>query len=90
MLGVALIDLRRFEEAVAAATKAVRKNKTFGLANRCLAAALAHLGRDAEAKRMVAQILELEPGFRISDLLSRSGKWPQSYFEGLRKAGLPE
>jgi len=90
MLGVAFIDLRRFEEAVAAATKALRKNKTFGLANRCLAAALAHLGRDAEAKRMVAQILELEPGFRISDLLSRSGKWPQSYFEGLRKAGLPE
>ena len=90
MLGVALIDLRRFEEAVTAATKALRKNKTFGLANRCLAAALAHLGRDAEAKRMVAQILEIEPGFRISDLLSRSGKWPQSYFEGLRKAGLPE
>ena len=90
MLGVAFIDLRRFEEAVAAATKALRKNKTFGLANRCLAAALAHLGRDAEAKKIVVQILEIEPGFRISDLLSRSGKWPQSYFEGLRKAGLPE
>jgi hypothetical protein len=61
MLGVACIDLRRFKEAVAAATKALRKNKTFGLANRCLAAALAHLGRDAEAKRMVAQILVFRP-----------------------------
>jgi TolB-like protein/Flp pilus assembly protein TadD len=90
MLGIAFIDLHRFDEAAAVAMKALRKNKTFGLANRCLAAALAHLGREAEAKRIVDQILELEPSFRISDLLSRSGKWPQSYFDGLRRAGLPE
>jgi adenylate cyclase len=90
MMGVALISLSRFDEAVAAAMKALRKNQTFGLAYRCLAAALAHLGRDAEARRTVAQLLEIEPDFRISEYVARSGQWPQMYIDGLRKAGLPE
>jgi TolB-like protein/Flp pilus assembly protein TadD len=90
MMGVALISLGRFDEAVAAAMKALRKNQTFGLAYRCLAAALAHLGRDAEARRTVAQLLEIEPDFRISEYVARSGQWPQMYIDGLRKAGLPE
>ena len=58
---------------------------------RCLAAALAQLGRDAEAGKAAVQILEMEPDFRISEWVARSGHWRSKVFiEGLRKAGLPE
>ncbi len=53
-MGIALIGLGRFDEAVAAAKKALREKHT-SQAYRCLAAALAHLGRDAEARKTVAQ-----------------------------------
>ena len=89
--GIAFIGLGRFDEAVAAAKNALQTNQTYGPAYRCLAAALAHLGRDAEARKAVAQLLEIEPHFRISDYLARSGQWQaQMFIDGLRKAGLPE
>jgi TolB-like protein/Tfp pilus assembly protein PilF len=86
MTGFALIGLGRFDEAVAAAKKALHKHQTFIPAHSCLASALAHLGRDAEAKKAAARLLELRPRFRISN----STHWPRLYIEGLRKAGLPE
>jgi adenylate cyclase len=90
-MGTAFIGLGRFDEAVAAAKKALQMNQTYGAACRCLAAALAHLGRDAEVRKVVAQFLEIEPHFRISDYLARSGHWrAQVFIDGLRKAGLPE
>jgi adenylate cyclase len=89
-MGIALIGLGRFDEAVAAAKNALRKNQTFPTAYRCLAAALAHLGRDAEARKTVTQLLEIEPNFRISEYLARSGHRQQMFIDGLRKAGLPE
>ena len=72
-MGVAFIGLGRFDEAVAAAKKALRQNQTFATAYRCLAAALAHLGREAEAREAVARLLELEPNFRISEWVARGG-----------------
>ena len=90
-MGVAFIGLGRFDEAVAAAKNALRKNPTFAPAYRCLASALAHLGREAEAREAVARLLELEPDFRISEWVARTGQWrAQMYIDGLRKAGLPE
>jgi adenylate cyclase len=90
-MGTAFIGLGRFDEAVVAAKKALQKNQTYGAAYRCLAAALAHLGRDAEARKAVAQLLEIEPHFRISHYLARSGHWrAQMFIDGLRKAGLSE
>ena len=89
-MSAAFIGLGRFDEAVAAAKKALREKHT-SQAYRCLAAALAHLGRDAEARKAVAQLLEIEPHFRISEWVARNGQWQaQMYIEGLRKAGLPE
>jgi TolB-like protein len=90
MMGVALISLGCLDEAVAAAKKALRKNQTFALAYRCIASALAHLGRDTEARKTVVQLLEIDPDFRISEYVALSGQWPQVYIDGLRKAGLPE
>jgi adenylate cyclase len=70
---------------------ALRENQTDATAYRCLAAALAHLGRDAEARKTVAQLLEIEPHFRISEWVARTGIWQaQMYIDGLRKAGLAE
>ena len=90
-MGIAYIGLGRFDEAVVAAKNALQKNQTLGTAYHCLAAALAHLGRDAEASKTVAQFLEIEPDFRISEWVARSGQWQaQMLIDGLRKAGLPE
>jgi len=88
-MGAAFIGLGRFDEAVAAARKAIRQNELYPVTYRCLAIALAHLGRDAEAKEAAGVLLKLEPGFRISEW--PAGRWmPQIYIDGLRKAGLPE
>ena len=89
-MGVALIELRRFDEAIVAGKKALRQNP-YSAAYRCLAAAFAHLGRDAEAREWAAHVLELDPAFTISAWIARGGQshW-KLYTEGLRKAGLPE
>ena len=58
---------------------------------RCLAVALAHLGREAETKEAVTPMLELEPNFRIAEWVDRiSSSKLQVFINGLRKAGLPE
>jgi adenylate cyclase len=88
-MSAALIDLGRFDEAVATAKKAVLMNQRHAIAYRCLAVALAHLGREAEARETVARLLELEPNFRISEWTV--GRWQsQASIDGLRKAGFPE
>jgi DNA-binding winged helix-turn-helix (wHTH) protein len=88
-MGAAFIGLGRFDEAVAAAKKAIRQNPLYPVTYRCLAIALAHLRREAEAREAAAGLLKLEPGFRISEW--PAGRWlPRIYVDGLRKAGLPE
>ena len=91
-LASAFIRQERFDEAVAAAKKSLRKShQTFTGAYRCLAAALAQLGREAEAKEAAVRMLELDPNFRISEWMPGGGRWQSPQFiEGLRKAGLPE
>jgi adenylate cyclase len=93
-MGMALIELGRFDEAIVAGTKAQRQNPIFPGAYRCLASALAHLERDAEAHEAAARVLEFDPAFSISAWIARAPGWGQSgskvLIEGLRKAGLPE
>ena len=90
-MGIAFIDLGRFDEAVAAARKALSQNQTFAASYRCLTTALAHLGREAEARQAAARLLELEPDFRISKWVAHGGRrQDQLFIDGLRKAGLPE
>ena len=85
-IGYALIELGRFDEAIVAEKKAQRQNPFYPVTYRCLAAAFAHLGRDAEAREAAARLLELDPAFTISSR-TRNAKL---MIEGLRKAGLPE
>ena len=90
-MSVAFIGLRRFDEAVSTAKKAFRQNPLYPFSYRCLASALAHLGREAEVKEAVAGLFELDPDFRISERAARTGASRlQLYVDGLRKAGLPE
>jgi len=90
-IGVALIELHRFDEAVVAGKKAQRQNPAFSGAYRCLASAFAHLGRDAEAHDAAARVLKIDPAFTISAYIARGGLSNVKLFiEGLRKAGLPE
>jgi len=106
-MSAAFIGLGRFDETVAAAKKALRGNPTIlrenpfiAIAYRCLASALVHLGRQAEAREAAAGLLKLEPDFRISEWVTRKGisEWAARtrqlpaglLIDSLRKAGLPE
>jgi TolB-like protein/Flp pilus assembly protein TadD len=90
-MGMALIELGRFDEAIVTGKKALRQNPSFLLAYRCLASAFAHLGRDAEAHDAAARVLEIDPAFTISAYIARGGLSNAKLFiEGLRKAGLAE
>ena len=90
-LGCAFIELRRFEDAIVAGKKALRQNRSFPIAYRCLASAFAHLGRDAEAHEAAARMLEVDPDFTISAWIARGGQTNSNLLiEGLRKLGLPE
>jgi adenylate cyclase len=90
-MGIAFIELRRFEEAIVVGKKALRQNRTYPVALRCLASAFAHVGRDAEAREAAARLLEVDPAFTISAWIARGGQANSKLeIEGLRKAGLPE
>ncbi len=90
-MGMAFIELRRFDEAIVAGKKGQRQNPAYPAAYRCLASAFAHLGRDAEAREAAARVLEFDPSFTISAWIARGGQSNMKLLtEGLRKAGLPE
>jgi adenylate cyclase len=90
-MGMAFIELRRFDEAIVAGKKGLRQSPTYVAAYRCLASAFAHLGRDAEAREAAAHVLEVDPTFTISGWIARGGQSNMKLLtEGLRKAGLPE
>jgi adenylate cyclase len=90
-MGMASLELRRFNEAIVAAKKAQRQSPTYSASYRCLASAFAHLGRDAEAREAAAHLLETDPAFTISSWVARGGQSNSKLtIEGLRKAGLPE
>jgi adenylate cyclase len=90
-MGMALVELRRFDEAIVAGKKALRQSPSYPPAYRCLASALTHLGRDAEAHEAAAGLLEVDPSFTISGWIARGGQSnAKLLIEGLRKVGLPE
>jgi adenylate cyclase len=89
-IGMAFIELRRFDEAIGVGKKSLRQ-KLYVATYRCLASAFAHLERDAEAHDAAARVLEIDPAFTISAFIARGGQTNAKLFiEGLRKAGLPE
>jgi adenylate cyclase len=90
-MAAAFIELRRFDEALAAGKKALRQNASYSPAHRCLVSVFAHLGHDAKAREAAARLLEVDPAFTISAWIARGGQSnSRLLMEGLRKAGLPE
>jgi adenylate cyclase len=93
--GIAFAQLisGRFDEAVSTAKKALQANSRYSTTIRVLASAYANLNAEADARRTVQRLLELEPRLSLSSLIRRSprcGPEMEIYVGGLRKAGLPE
>jgi adenylate cyclase len=91
-MGLAFIELGRFDEAILVGKKALRQRPGDSTAYRCLASAFAHIGSDAEARAAASRLLEVDPSFTISVNLARGVRYSNAklLIEGFRKAGLPE
>src|SRR5262249_15712377 len=83
-----------FENALASARRALEMNPGFTSTHKGYLATLGQLNRVKEATRLLARLLELEPGFCVRSALERSPMKRLSdqhlYAQGLRRAGLPE
>jgi len=85
----------RYDEALTWAKMALRGLPDFHGSLRIAAASCALAGRDDEAKRLIARLLEIDPALRASNLQNLLGPYRQpeylaKYADALRKAGLPE
>jgi adenylate cyclase len=78
-MGMAFIELRRFDEAIVAAKKALRQNSSYAPIYRCFASAFAHLGRNAEAREAAAQCLRTIPPLQYLPGSLAAGNRTRSY-----------
>ena len=81
-----------FVEAASAAGRASAANPRFSVPRYLHAAALHRLGRLDEAKAMAGMVLELQPGFTVSGLVSGNITTPErmaALADALRQLGLP-
>jgi tetratricopeptide (TPR) repeat protein len=83
-----------YEEALPWAEAAARAKPTFGPALRALACCSAATGRQEQAHRAIAQLRELYPTLRVSNLRNllrvRRAEDLSKWEAALRQAGLPE
>ena len=92
-LGHVAFQEARYDEAASCYAKAVQANPRFSSYYFLQAAALALAGRVEEARPIVEQLLELDPGFRISEVFEYTLFHPalaDRFKEGARLLGLPE
>jgi TolB-like protein/Flp pilus assembly protein TadD len=95
LAGVALVSIQlgRDAEAIATARKAIQLRPRSSAAWRMLTAALALNGRLDEARAALRRVLELDPTCSLRTILLRFGhseKGRARFFDGLRRAGMPE
>jgi TolB-like protein/Tfp pilus assembly protein PilF len=92
--GIGAYLAKRYEDVVDNARAMLRDNPNFGTAHRQLAAALAMLGREAEAAEAMKQVRELMPDLTVSQVRRmipvKDPDAHERWLEGLRRAGLPE
>jgi tetratricopeptide (TPR) repeat protein len=93
-LSIAHFSRGDFEAAADAARRSLRANPRMPQSHWYLTAPLARLGQLSEARQAAADLLAVQPGFRISASgFARLGFTPNLvalYEEALRGAGLPE
>jgi len=82
-----------FDDAASAASRAVGANPRFSVPRYLLAASLQRLGRDEEARKAAAKLMELQPGFTVSGLVAGNITIPERIrplAAALREIGLPD
>jgi TolB-like protein/class 3 adenylate cyclase len=93
------LRLAQWDQAIAPCQQAVAANPKLWQAHIDLAAAYGWLGREAEAKAELAEVLKLVPGMTVKRAISYASNFSGNpvflqqiarQAEGLRKAGLPE
>jgi len=93
-LGIGLVMLGRFEEALNPLQEATRSGTEYGAVHLIKAAALAGLGREQEAQTEVESLLRDTPRFSVKEWAARQPYKNPEDLENitglLRKAGLPE
>lgn len=92
---VAHLFAKNFEKSADWGTQATRVPNSHYWANAVQTAALAHLGRKAEATEACSELLRLNPDFTCSFARDRLfylqiDEQRELYVEGLRKAGVPD
>jgi adenylate cyclase len=94
-LGLTYFMLKRCAEALPLLRECTARAPNMRLAHICLAATYAQLDQTEEAQAEVVEVLKIEPAFTIDGTQRRlfRFKFPKDaehFFDGLRKAGLPE
>ena len=94
-LGAAYYMLKRYEEALPPLLECTSRAPNYRSGHCWLAANYAQLGRLQEARREIAAVMHLDPKSTIDGTQRRLSQFKRSadaehYFDGLRKAGLPE
>jgi len=95
LLGFAHYMLKEYVRALPLLRDCVSRSPNFRNGHVWLAATYAQMGRLKEARAAVAELMRLEPNYTIGGIARRLAAFKnanddQHYFEGLRKAGLPE
>jgi adenylate cyclase len=83
----------RYEDAAAAAQRAIRSKPGFSVSHMFLAAALAKLGRTRDAQAAAERVMQLQPNFSSNGQCSAIGCVPilaGPLIEAMRTSGLPE
>lgn len=92
-IAFAFIQLERDQDALVAARNAIRLNAHYTTTLRVLASSLALVGDFEEARDVVRKLVELDSSCSIAELKRRfchSERASTRFFDGLRRAGLPE
>ncbi len=95
-LGLAHYMLGQYSKALPLLVECVSRAPNFLHGHIWLAAAYSQLGRSSEARGETLKVLRIYPSYTIAETGKRIGavwrhpKDAEHYFEGLRKAGLPE
>ena len=95
VLGFAQYMLKRYAKALPLLRECVSRSPNFRSGYVGLAATYAQLGQHEKAGAVVAEVMRMEPSFTISGIVRPTVVFKdleddRHYFDGLRKAGLPE
>jgi adenylate cyclase len=86
---------KEYPQALAALRDSVSRAPNFRSGHGWLAATYAQLGRMEEARAEAAEVLRIHPDYTVTGTARRimafkSAEDAEHFFDGLRKAGLPE